>query len=78
MLIGLAIAFVIGLVLKSDKKRKGGMIASVITYVVCEVVSNVPAPFLVSIIALFVGTIAVGGFIGFLLAFVVSKIKERK
>ena len=78
LLIGLAVAFVIGIVLKSNKKRKIGMITSIVTYAVCEVISNIPAPFLVSIIALFVGTIALGGFIGFLVAFVVSKIKEKK
>ena len=38
----------------------------------------IPAPFLVSIIALFVGTVAIGGFIGFLVALVVSKIKNKK
>lgn len=54
------------------------MVASIIAYALCEVVSNIPAPFLVDIIALFVGTVAIGGFIGFLVAFVVSKIKNKK
>ena len=54
------------------------LVACIIAYVFCEVVSNIPAPFLVSIIALFVGTVAIGGFIGFLVALVVSKIKNKK
>ena len=78
LLIGMTIVFAIGLVLKSDKKRIVGMVACIIAYVFCEVVSNIPAPFLVSIIALFVGTVAIGGFIGFLVALVVSKIKNKK
>ena len=78
LLIGMAVAIAIGLILKSDKKRKAGMVASIIAYALCEVVSNIPAPFLVDIIALFVGTVAIGGFIGFLVAFVVSKIKNKK
>lgn len=78
LLIGLAIAFAISFKIKSDKKRKVGMVASLITYAVCEIVSNIPAPFLVSIIALFVGTIAIGGFLGFLVSFVVIKIKNKE
>ena len=36
------------------------------------------ASIIISIIALFVGTVAIGGFIGFLVALVVSKIKNKK
>ena len=54
------------------------MVASIIAYALCEVVSNIPASFLVAIIALFVGTIAIGCFIGFGVAFVVSKIKNKR
>ncbi len=78
LLIGMAVAFAIALVIKSDKKRKVGMVASIIAYALCEVVSNIPASFLVAIIALFVGTIAIGCFIGFGVAFVVSKIKNKR
>ena len=78
LLIGLVVAFAIGLILKSNKQRIIGMIASIIVYVLCEVLSNVPASFLVEIISLFIGTIALGCFIGFLIALVVSKIKKRK
>ena len=78
LLIGLVIAIVIGSALKSDKRRMGGGIASIIIYAVCEVVSNIPAPFLVSMIALFIGTIAIGSFIGFWVTFVVSKIRGKR
>lgn len=78
LLIGVAVAFAVGLILKSDKKRTVGMVVSIIVYALCEVVSNIPAPFLVEIIALLVGTIAIGSFIGFLVALAVSKIKNKK
>ena len=60
LLIGLVTALVIGLVLKSNKKRKVGIVMSIITYALCEVISNIPAPFLITIIALLVGTLALG------------------
>ena len=78
LLIGLVVAFAIGLILKSNKQRIIGMVASIIVYALCEVLSNVPASFLVEIISLFIGTISLGCFIGFLIALVVSKIKRNK
>lgn len=78
LLIGLVIALIVGLRLKPTKKITVGMIASIIVYAICEAVSNIHTSFLFEIIALFVGTIAIGCFIGFLLALVVSKIKKTK
>ena len=78
LLIGLTVAFAIGLILKSDKKRIVGMAASIIVYALCEVVSNISTTFLPEIIALFIGTITIGCFIGFLIALIVSKIKNKK
>ena len=78
LLIGLIIALIIGLRLKPTKKITVGMIASIIVYVFCEVVSIIPVTFLFEIIALFIVTIAIGCLIGFLIALVVSKIKKKK
>ena len=78
LLIGLAAAFVIGLVLKSDEKGIAGMAVSIIVYALCEMVSNISTTFLVEIIALFIGTIAIGSFIGFLIIWGVSKFKNKK
>ena len=78
LLIGLVIAFVIGLGLKSVKKIAIGMLASIIVYALCELVSNIIATFLVAFIALFIGTVAIGCFIGFLIALIVLKIRGNK
>ncbi len=75
LLIGLVIAFGIGLGLKSVKKIAIGMIASIIIYALCELISNIIATFLVAIITLFIGTVAIGCFIGFLIALIVLKIR---
>lgn len=78
LLVGLVIAFVIGLGLKSAKKIAIGMVVSIIVYALCELISNIIATFLVAIIALFIGTVAIGCFIGFLSALIVLKIRANK
>lgn len=76
LLIGLVVAFIIGLKLKAAKRITVGLVASLIVYALCEVVSNIPATFLIDILALFIGTVAIGCSIGFLIALIVSKIKK--
>lgn len=75
--IGVIIAVAIGLMLKSYKKITFGMIISIVVYALCEVFLNISESFLSEFIALFIGTIGIGGFIGFLIASVVLKIKKR-
>lgn len=77
MLIGLVIATIIGTKMKNTRKNTIGLAICLITYVVCETLSQVVGMnYLVEIIALFVGTIAIGGFIGFLIGFIVSKVRK--
>ena len=77
MLIGLAITTIIGIKMKNTRKNTIGLAICLITYVVCEIVSQVVGMnYLVEIIALFVGTIAIGGFIGFLVGLIVSKVRK--
>ncbi len=78
LLIGLAIATVVGIKMKNIRKNTIGMVVCLVTYAVCEIVSNkIGMNYLVEVIALlFVGTIAIGGFIGFLIGFVVSKVRN--
>ena len=75
--IGVIIAVAVGLMLKSYKKITFGMIVSIVVYALCEVFLNISESFLSEFIALFIGTIGIGGFIGFLIASVVLKIKKR-
>ena len=54
-----------------------GVAICLITYAVCEIVSNIiEMNYLVEIIALIVGTIAIGGFIGFIIGLIVSKVRK--
>ena len=77
MLIGLVIATIIGIKMKNARKNIIGVAICLITYVVCEIVSNIIGMnYLVEIIALFVGTIAIGGFIGFIIGLIVSKVRK--
>lgn len=77
MLIGLAITTIIGIKMKNTRKNTIGLAICLITYVVCEIVSQVVGMnYLVEIIALFVGTIAIGGFVGFLVGLIVSKVRK--
>jgi len=77
LLIGFAIAVIIGIKWKNTGKNTIGMAACLVTYAVCEIVSNIIGMnYLVEIIALFVGTIAIGGFIGFLIGLIAAKVRK--
>lgn len=76
MLIGLAIATFLGIKTKKTKKNIIGMIVCFATYIICELVSNMGVNYLRAIITMFIGTIAMGGFIGFLIGLIVTKIKK--
>lgn len=77
MLTGLVIATIIGIKMKNARKNIIGVAICLVTYVICEIVSNIIGMnYLVEIIALFVGTIAIGGFIGFLIGLIVYKVRK--
>jgi len=72
---GLVVAFALGMALKALKKTGIGMMASVVVYALCEALSNVPA-YLVEIITVYIGTIAIGCFVGFLISYLVLKTRK--
>ena len=76
ILIGLVVATIIGIVMKSTKKNIVGLGISFAIYVISEIISNIRSSYLLEIILLFVGTLAIGGIIGFLIGFIVSKIRK--
>lgn len=76
MFIGLVISIVIGIKMKNIRKSAIGMAVCLVIYGVCEVASQIRMNYLVEIIALFVGTIAIGGFIGFLIGIIVTKVRK--
>lgn len=76
MLIGLVVATMIGIKMKSTKKNVVGLGISFVIYVISEIISNIRSSYLLEIILLFVGTLAIGGIIGFLIGLIVSKIRK--
>lgn len=76
MLIGLVVATIIGIVMKSTKKNIVGLGICFVIYVISEIISNMRSSYLLEIILLFVGTLAIGGIIGFLIGLIVSKIRK--
>ncbi len=76
LLIGLAIATVIGIKMKKTRKNIIGVAVCLVVYGACEIVSQIRLNYLVAFIALFVGTIAIGGFIGFSIGLIVSKFRR--
>ena len=53
------------------------MIASIVVYALCELLANMQT-YIIALIALYIGTVAVGCFIGLLFALIVSNIKKHK
>ena len=76
LIIGLVIALVIGIKLKEGKKITIGIVASFIVYLLSEVIANFCTAYLLEFVALFIGTVAIGCFIGFLVAVIVAKLRK--
>ena len=78
LLIGLFVACMTGTKIKSTKRCLVGMIASFVIYVLCEAVSNIHITWMFAFFALFIGTIALGCCVGFLIIAIAIKIKNSK
>ena len=78
MLIGLIFAVFIGRKMKDSKQTISSLVLSLVLYVVCEVISNFHTNYLIELILLFVGTIAIGGMIGFLISIFMLKVRKQK
>ncbi|MCF0121433.1 MAG: LPXTG cell wall anchor domain-containing protein [Oscillospiraceae bacterium] len=76
MLLGLVIAAVIGLMLRKTRKSVVGLIVSFVIYAACEVICVVSWNFYVAIPVLFIGMLAIGGILGFLISAVITKIRN--
>lgn len=78
LIMGLAIAAVIGLWLKKPKKLGTGAGISALVYVICEAMSNIRSNFMIELILLFFGTVAIGSFLGFIVSFVILLLRNRR
>lgn len=72
MIIGTVIAVFVGLWLKNPKKNIAAIIISVITYVICELASNIHTNFMLELILLFIGTVAIGCCLGFIIGMTIN------
>lgn len=65
----LIMGFVIALGIGFSNKRRciKGIVISVVVYVVCELLSNIPSNYAIIFLLLFMGTIAVGACLGFVI-----------
>ena len=77
MLIGLVLALSIGIKLHDIKKIIISLVSSVVLYAVCELISNIHTNYMIELILLFVGTIAIGGIIGFFILTIVVTIRKQ-
>lgn len=78
LVIGFVIAIAIGLRLKKQKMIGIGAGISALVYVICEFASNVRSNFMAEILLLFLGTIALGCLLGFIVCLLTVFIKKNK
>ncbi len=77
MLIGLILAVFIGIKMNDTRQIIISVISRFALYVGCELISNIHKNFMFEIILLFVGTIALGGMIGFSVSTIVMKVRKQ-
>jgi ABC-type transport system involved in cytochrome c biogenesis permease component len=78
LIIGIVIAVIIGLSLKKQKNLVFALITSVVIYAICELIENIHTNFMIEIILVFVGTVALGCFFGFLISLLTKKLRRDK
>ncbi len=67
LVIGIAVSVFAGLRLKNHRKYIIGTILNAAVYAICELLSNIHTNFMLELILLFVGTIAIGWCVGFII-----------
>lgn len=77
MLIGLVLAAFIGIKMDDIKKIIISLVSSFALYAVCELASNIHTNFMIELILLFAGTIAIGGILGFLISIIVVRVRKQ-
>lgn len=77
LLIGLIASIIIGLKIKESRKKVVCIFASFILYCICEGVSNIRTNNMIEILLLFIGTISIGTLLGFIVIFLIFKLKNR-
>jgi ABC-type transport system involved in cytochrome c biogenesis permease component len=78
LIVGIVIAVIMVLFLKKQKNLKFAFITSVVVYAICELLSNMHTNFMLEIILVFVGTVALGCCIGFLVSILIGMLRRGK
>jgi hypothetical protein len=78
LIFGIVIAAIMCLYLKKKRSLEFALITSIVVYVVCELMSNIRTNFMIEIILLFVGTIALGCCIVFLISLLIKILLEAR
>lgn len=75
--IGAVAALILGLIMDNRDSRAYAVSCSLGLYLLSELLSNIRLSFLPEIALVFVGTIALGAFIGFAVSFIIKAITKR-
>jgi uncharacterized membrane protein YraQ (UPF0718 family) len=78
LIVGIVIAAIMELFIKKQKYLKVALITSVVVYAICELISNIHTNFMLEIILVFVGTVALGCCIGFLVSILIGMLRRGK
>ena len=76
MIIGVIIAIICSIKMKEPGKLLVGLVVSFLIYACCELLSNFHTNYMLELILLFAGTVAIGSVIGFLIALIAAKVKQ--
>ncbi len=76
MSIGLVFAIILSIKMSNSRRIIIALISSFGLYAICELFSNIHTSYLFEMILLFLGTIAIGGIIGFLISVVIVKVRK--
>lgn len=77
MVAGVIVALFISVKFCDTKRNLLGLIGSFVVYAICEVLSNFHTNYMLEIALLFVGTLALGAFIGFLIGLIVTIVLKK-
>lgn len=77
LLIGFILALFVGIKMKNQRQIVISLLSCLALYVVCELVSNIRTNYMVELILLFVGTLAIGGIPGFLISMIVMRVRKK-
>ena len=77
LIIGIAIAVIIGLKNRNHKMGGKGIVVSLVIYLICELISNIHTNYMIEIILVTLGTMAIGGCVGFISSMSINLLRKK-